>query len=342
MENEDSLNITETQVTDEPSTSETSQVDNSEQGEEINFEEEISKALSEPIEESTKEERPTEEDTPNKNEQTKDNTEECPVKFQNEDGSVNIGNLLKSYKELEPLVNERNSWQKERAELLKAKEELDVINREKEEKAKEAGFNSAQDMQFVYDLAYTEANEYAKYLHLTENPEDVRRMLIEYANNPSAELMEQIELEFAPEVNKRVAIVSDRFEQSYEQEKQKSKDAIKYTSIENVVKQSVSAHKEMFDYQPFKQLFTNTLAKYGDNFSFEDAQALIGAFAEMKSIFEAEFEKKQKTEEENDAAKENIAALNHSNSAPSVERYTNEDINKMSPEELNKAIRKFI
>lgn len=338
--NEDSLDITEST---ENSTEETSVVDNSSQPEEnsseINLEEQISKALDEPTVEVQEEE--IKEEVPEKKE-VKDNTEKCPVKFQNEDGTVNVDNLLKSYKELEPLVNEKNSWQKERAELLKAKETLDSINKEKEQKAIEAGYESAEDMQFVYDLAYTEANEYAKYLNLADNPEEVRKMLIEYANNPSEDLMEQIELEFAPSINKKVGIASDRFKQNYEAIRQQNEDAAKYASIENVVKQSVQANKELFDYEPFKTLFTNTLSKYGNNFTFDDAQALMNAFSQMRTLFEAEFEKKRKTESENNAAKENIAALNHSNSAPSVERYSNVDIDKMTAEELNKAISKLI
>jgi hypothetical protein len=316
--------------------------DNSSQESEINLEEEISKALEEPISEEVKEEEKPEENVPPVETKKQDNTEKCPVKFQNEDGTVNVGNLLKSYKELEPLLNEKNSWQKERAELLKAKEELDIINKEKEAKAQQAGYESAEDMKYVYDLAYTEANEYAKYLQYVDDPEEVRSMLINYANNPRPELMEQIELEFAPDINKRVAIASDRFTQNYQAQQEKVANDAKFASIESVVKQSVESNKEIFNYEPFKNLFINTLDKYGNNFSFEDAQALIGTMVEMRDLFRAEFAKEQGLKIENDAAKDKIAAIDHSYSAPSVERYSNEDINRMSPEELNKAIRKFI
>jgi hypothetical protein len=318
--------------------------DNSQAGEDNqeSLQEQISKALDEP-EEQSKEDgngEPTKPEEPKK--EPKDNTEKCPDKFKNEDGSVNVDNLLKSYKALEPLVNEKSGWEKERAELLKAKEQLDNINKEAEARAKNAGYESAIDMQQVYEVAYEEANEYAQYLQYVDDHEDVRQKLISYANNPTPELMEEIELEFAPEINKRVAVVSDRLKQSFQAQSQQDANTMRMMKMENVVKQAVEENSEIFNYEPFKELFVNTLDKYGDNFTIEDARVLIGAMTKMKEAFRAEFEKQMGVKAENNAATDALAALNGSSSAPGAKPVTNADIDNMSEKELRSEIRKLI
>ena len=89
-----------------------------------------------------------------------DNTDEnqCPEKFRNEDGTVNVDNLLKSYKELEPLVNEKSNWEKERADLEQYKKQVEEMQNQREQEARNAGFNSVQDMEFKYGVAAFEAN----------------------------------------------------------------------------------------------------------------------------------------------------------------------------------------
>lgn len=302
--------------------------------------EQISKILDEP---ETQGEETTEDPKKEPIEEPKDNTLECPDKFKNEDGSANLEKLLKSYMELESSSSKKETeWQKERAELLKAKEQLDANLKEEDERAKQAGYDSYQDMQQMYEVAYTEANEYAKYLQYTDNPEEVRQMLIQYANNPTADLMEEIELEFAPEVNKRVAIASERKKQEYAVQKQQYEQTLKMSTIENVIGKSVEANPDIFNYEPFQKLFVSTLQKFGDNFTFEDAQALMQAFTDMEDVYKTKFEKQTGAKLENDKAKDKLAALGTQSSAPAASQLSNEDIDKLSPEELAKQIRKFI
>ena len=144
--------------------------DNSNNGDDL--QKQISEALNEP---ETKVEEPQGTQEPPKPEPKQDNNVNCPEKFKNEDGSVNIEKLAKSYKELEPLLNEKAAWQKERAELLEIKKQLDEFNKQKEEQAIQAGYSSTEDMQQVFEIANLEANEYAKYLPYVENPEEVRQ-----------------------------------------------------------------------------------------------------------------------------------------------------------------------
>lgn len=315
-------------------------VETTDNSESINIQEEVSKALDEP---ETSTETTVEKDNVQSETVKQD---ECPDKFRNNDGSVNVDKLTKSYKELEPLINEKAEWQKERAELLKSKEQLDAIlnqqNEQNEIFAKERGYNSTQEMQKAYEIANYEANEYAKYLQYIDEEDRniVERMLVDYANNPSDELMRDIELEFPPEVNKRIAVQSYQLEQNFNNQAIESNNVQRMTNLENIIKQSVEADEKIFDYEPFHNLYVNTLQKYGDNFTFEDSMALINTFNQMKDLYRKEFEKEYGIENENKKATDKLASISASTSAPAVT--FEKDINKISKQELSALVSKFI
>lgn len=309
--------------------------------EEMNLDEQIEKALDEP--ETTVEEQ-TNEEPAKQVKENEDNTIECPDKFKNEDGSINVQNLLKSYKGLEPILNERANWEKEKAELLKTKEQFDKLQKQFETNAREAGFNSALDMQQTYQLAQFEANEYAKYLQYIddETRENVQKLLYQYANNPSAELMKDIEAEFAPEINKRIAIQKDRMEQQFEAERNQQAETIKMSNIENVIQKSVEANNKLFDYEPFRNLFINTLYKYGDIFTYEDAEVLMNAVTSLKGLFEEEFKKNSASIEANTKATDKLAAISGQGSAPASSQEDRIDLNKITSAQLDKILDKYI
>ena len=330
---------TDTQVS-ETATETDNSTSTSDSGQET-LEQQISKALEEPEETDTQDkEEKTDKTT---EEEPKDNTVECPDKFKKEDGTADLEKVLKSYKELESNSSKKEAeWQKERAELLKFKEQQEAANKVQEERAKAAGYDSVQDMQQVYEIASLEANEYAKYLQYTENPEEVRNLLIQYANNPTPDLMEEIEMEFAPEVNKRVAVASERLRQQYATQKQEYEQTVKMSSIENVISQAVDENSEIFNYKPFKDMFVNALQKFGDAFTFDDAKALMNTFNEMKELYKAEFEKEAGIKLQNKQATDNIAGISTNNSAPAAKQTSNIDIDKLSDADLRKEISKYI
>ena len=322
------VSATDASVTDNSSSAEISQ-------------EEISRLLDEPVQtEDTK----AEEGEQKKEvfEEQKDNTIECPDKFKNKDGSPNIANILKSYKELEPLLAQKKAWEEERAGLLKSKEELDAINRQKEQDAIDSGYSSLQDMNQKKEIAKIEVSEYKQYVQYTDEPAEVLKLLEQYAENPSEELMEQIEIEFAPEINKKVAIKADRKEREFEALNEQSAQTQMYTNMESVISQSVEANSELFGYKPFHDLFTRTLYRFGDNFTFEDAQVLMQAVNDLKLAFQQEFANEKNIKLENDKAINSIASINTNSSAPVASQYSDADLKKMSPSELAKVISKYI
>lgn len=300
-------------------------------------EQDISNALDEPSTESTDTEI-----TESTQETTKDNTQiECPDKFKNQDGTPNWENVLKSYKELESNSSRKEAeWQKERADLLAAKQRLDEIDKLSEQQAKQAGYNSASDYTDALTVARTEAEEYAKYLQYTDDPDTVLNMLRQYADNPTQELLEDIELEFAPAINKKVALASDKKQRELSATKAEREETIMYTNIENVISQAVDHDLNIFQYEPFSDLFASTIQRFGDKFTIEDAKALIGAMNNLKTEFRKEFEKEYGMKTQNDKAIDKIASINNS-SAQSATSY-NPDLSKMSEKEVASLISKYI
>lgn len=334
MENENTATVTTADNSSEPS-----------------LDVQISEALNEPAEtdsenpagntEADQAAQKTEEKAGDKTK--KDNIIECPDKFKKQDGSVDIENLSKSYTELEKLRStEQAKWQEERAELLKAKEQLDELNKLKEDNARNAGFKSAQEMQQIFEIANFEANEYFKYLNTVDEEDraNVQNLLYQYANNPTQDLMEQIEYEFSPQINKNIAIQAERKRQAFENQQKVFAETKKMSNIESVISQSVDHNPEIFNYEPFKKLFINTLNKYGDNFSFEDAKALMEAFSGVQASAKEAYKKEAGAKTANEQATDKIAAINNSSSAPAAGQEP--DIDSMSPSELGKYISKYI
>ena len=267
-----------------------------------------------------------------------DNTQpEYPDKFKKEDGTVDVERMFKSYSELESY---KSKLEKERADLNKYKEQVEEMQKQRENEAKNAGFNSAEDMQYMYQVAAFEANEYAKYLAYTDDPEAVRQMLISYQNNPSEQLMEDIEMEFSPDINKKVATASARAQAQYETQMAQNAETTKLANIESIIGQTVDANSDVFNYEPFKKMFVGLLQKYGDAIQPEDAIMVANTMSEMKEEYRKEFEKMTGATIANDKATDKLAALSDNKTAPATGLPTNWE--SLSEKELEKYIAKYI
>lgn len=312
------------------------QVDNSS---EPTIEERVAKVLNdEPAEESEEpKEEPEEQEEAPKVEQ--DNTpDECPDKFKDKDGKVDVNKLAKSYKELEPLLAEKSNWAKERAELLEYKKIIEQQREENERRAQAQGYASATEKEYSDALINLEANEYAKYLHLTDDPEEVRKMLIDYINNPSVDMLDDIELEFPSEVIKKVAVAKERQRAQWQSELSKQQETQALVGIENVISQAVDFDSAIFNHKPFEDLFVKTLQRYGNNFTFEDAQVLIGAVNDLRNSIREEFAKEYGITKENGKATDELASITSSNSAP----VARQSIKDLSGDALASAIKRLI
>ena len=284
-------------------------------------------------------EEDTQDSTPTPTEEQKQELK-VPEKFKNPDGSVNVENLLKAYTSAEPLFNQKAAWEKERAQLLEKAKLADELQQQQQQAANSKGYNTYDDMQMAYNIAALEANEYAKYLHLTDNPEEVRQMLINYMNNPSPELMRDIEIEFGSDVNKQVAAASERQKIVYEQQLAQQRMNNVDNKVKNVISESVDKHEDVFNIEPFKKLFVSTLQRYGDNFTSEDSETLITSVMELRDYFRNEYANELKAKKENADATDTIASIApNSGSAKSASA---KDIDSMTDDDFAKAVRRLL
>lgn len=281
------------------------------------------------------EDAPEVQDDKKEDAQPEDNTQiEYPDKFKKEDGTPDVERMFKSYSELESY---KTKLEQERADLNKQIEEM---NQQREQQARDAGFNSVEDMQYVYGVASFEANEYAKYLAYTDDPEAVRSMLINYQNNPSPKLMEEIEMEFSPDINKKVATASAKAQALYEQNLAQQRQTDKLSNIESIISKTVDANSDVFEYEPFKKMFVSLLQKYGDAIEPDDAILLANTVSQIKDLYKQEFEKATGKQIANDDATNKLAALSNTKTAPASSQNVNWE--GLSQGELEKEIAKLI
>ena len=325
-------------MTDETNTTVETTMDNSD----VTYSDaEISAALDDEIStqsETTDEKVSDSDDNTDTPQQTQDNTQiEYPDKFKKEDGTVDVERMFKSYSELEAY---KTKLEQERADLNKYKEQVEQLQSQREEEARNAGFNSAEDMQYMYQVAAFEANEYAKYLAYTDDPESVRQMLISYQNNRSEQLMEDIEMEFSPDINKKVATASARAQAQHEAQAAQQAETGRMANIENIIGKTVDANSDVFNYEPFKKMFVSLLQKYGDAIAPEDAILVANTMSEMKELYRNEFEKMTGTTIANNNATDKLAALSDGKTAPASSQPV--DWEKLDQKELEKYIAKYI
>ena len=101
---------------------------------------------------------------------------EIPLKFRNKDGSTNISSLVKSYKELEPLVNEKANWLKEKEFLTGRLSEF-------------------QNLQLSKNPVFStiSANLYETFLEKSTDIEKAKSLIEQLMINPSEETLKELE-----------------------------------------------------------------------------------------------------------------------------------------------------
>lgn len=316
----------------------TESTDNSQE----DLEAQIAKVLDEPEEDSTESSTEDKGDTSNSNENTepKDNTLECPEKFKNKDGSINVENLIKSYTALESSnTQQKASWEKEKAELQKAKEQLDAYNKQQEQNARQAGYNSSIEMQNAYEVINTEANEFYRYIGLTDDPDRVTGMLQDYLNNPTDAKREEIELEFSPEVIRNVAIATERKRAQLEQQSRQNASTEEMTKIENTIQQLCDKHGDLLQDEKVKKFVVDQFSKFGSALDFETASSMLALIEERDGGFKKKVQ--ELADKENKQATDKLSAISNTSSAPA----SDEDWSKfdsLTPQQQEKIISKYL
>jgi len=104
-------------------------------------------------------------DTPEDNPEGQETTEttedkpQIPEQFLNQDGTVNVDDLLKSYNELQPLADEKAKWEQEKTELQKQADYAKQIQEQALLQAQNLGYQNTEEYALITEIAGATANE---------------------------------------------------------------------------------------------------------------------------------------------------------------------------------------
>ena len=181
-------------------------------GQDVSLDEQIEGILDEQPTD-TGEENPdnTSEPEPQDNSNSEDeNKPQIPDEFLNQDGTVNVDDLIKSYNELQPLLSQKEQWEQEKAQLQQQADYAKQLQEQAQAEAENLGYKNPEEYAFITEIANAQANEYLKYLHTVGEPDKVRGLLALYAKNPTPDLLERIEDEFSVDIVKHVSVLGER------------------------------------------------------------------------------------------------------------------------------------
>ena len=243
---------------------------------------------------------------------------EIPEKFKNKDGSANLSALIKSYKELEPLINEKANWTKEKGALTK---QLDKY------RDKNTDFQS----KISVDL-------YEKALEQSSDKEKAASLIEQFRQNPTSETIKELETLFPSEVLKTNCIKSTEIEymakQSYLKEKQEEETKAVETYIKDVVTKNFEALKNPVTAGIFNEAFM----QFGANL---DADWFFGKMEELKKSFILEYQKEQSLKNEAEGAISGASKLSPNNAVSGGTSLLKRNALDLSQEELNRMLDEY-
>ena len=195
---------------------------------------------------------------------------EVPEQYKNEDGSVNVELLLKN----------NDSYLKEKEELQAKAQLAEQLQNEREQFARSLGFRDyntllahQKEQNTTIEQAQFEAGQYGNFLHTVSNADDVRSLLIQYAQAPTPYLLKQIEAEVDSDGKKEVARNVAEFKLTKEFEAYQNE-------AREFITDAVTRHKDMFQDSAFKELFKESIKFAGNRFSSDELVRIVRAIGE--------------------------------------------------------------
>lgn len=275
---------------------------------------------------------------------------EIPEKFKTKDGNLNLKALSKYIKDSET-YNTQLSQQK--AELEKKQDELkekielaENLEKQQDELAKKFGYQNfsamqqrQQEIQLNNQLAQYSANCYAEYVSLCDNPNEVRDLLMQYAQNPTQELANVIGEEFPAEVHRQVGEKIAGFKNQlamYQQQQERAKsEELAKEHINNVV----NTYGEWFKNKEFAQVYALAFQYLGIDL---DPAKMFPAMQQLKDSWIREYQASLDAKKQNDDAVNTLQGLSPNGKAIQQPQQKIVDIDKLSPAELEKAVGQLV
>lgn len=275
---------------------------------------------------------------------------EIPEKFKTKDGNLNLKALSKYIKDSETnntqLRQKISDFEKNQASLQEKADLADTLQKQQDELAKQFGFEnytSLQERQKAIQkqsqIATFEANAYAEYLALCENPQEMRDTLIKYASNPNDQtLIDIINEGFPIEAHKNVAMKSQQFQTELAQHNlQLEREATK-KEAEAHINSVVAEYGDWFKNKEFANVYALAFQYLGIDL---DPQKMFPAMEALKNSWIEEYKAQIQAEKENEDAIEGLQSLSP-NSKQKPEINTKVDLNKISQKELDNLVGQLI
>ncbi len=281
----------------------------------------------------------------NASEGNDDEVIEIPEKFKDKDGNVDLKKLAKAYKELEPVVTQKANLEREKETLQKQADEAKEFRLQQDELAKSYGFKNIdelktyqQEVKNTTKMAEFEANAYAEHLERCDDPVGVRQLLIAYAQNPTKELLAEIEDIFPADVNKKVGEVLAVQKAEFQQQNANLAYQEEATKAEAFLQEVTTTHKELFQNKAIVNLFGEAFLKFGTNL---DMNKFKGYVDDLKQSFIAEYVSEQGQKNENNEALKTLEGLSP-NTKTVVSTPKNVDLNKIDDKKLSEYVSNLI
>lgn len=260
--------------------------------------------------ETASQEQKTEETEENKTPETTMEEEpiqkdSCPEKFLKEDGTPDYAKLSKSYTELESYSTKKIQEQAERIKQLEEQHK-----QEAQQAAEQRGFDSPENMQLAYNVANRVVEDYLYFADKSDDPDYVRGLLAEYQNNPSQNLLEQIEDNFDVSIIKQVTSdvtgYANQLSQELEQKQNEMREQQLHNEAVSYLNNAYSKYPQMFEIKEVVDFFGDALKTKGDNF---DASGFFEHINNLERFFRAKWEKELSERLGNDSAKKALESL---------------------------------
>lgn len=231
---------------------------------------------------------------------------------------------------------------KELGELRKQKGEYDNFKEQQLKFVQKHGFNTVEEFeeyqleeQYNKDLAGFEADEYLKYIDEVQDPDEMKKVLLKYRQNPDKEILDFIEAEFPMDVIKNVAGKLELAKGQLQNKKLEAQKEQFMNSAKEYLDVNVNKYSENFKNPAFAELYSEAFKALGTDLDTDLFVDLLNKYTESV-IKNANLQKGM--QQEYDDATDEMAGL----SVGQTHNLSEKPLRAMSDKELASYIKKFV
>ena len=248
-------------------------------------------------------------------------SEDIPVKFRNKDGSANVASLLKSYKSLEPLINEKAKWVKEKENLTSQITKL-----------------QSQNSSNNKGISNHSINFYEEALSKSSDEEKAKALIEQLKSEPSESSFKELEALFPAEIVKEVFEKSMAEEKTLLMQKHSQIFASEMHSAHNYLTQVVEKNRDELTNPVTAEIFNEAFMRFGAGL---DSEWFFSKIKELKKSFIMEYQKLQAVDSENKSAKKIAENLTPRNNASGGTPLLKRNALDLTPQELDMMLDEF-